>query len=121
MHVLLIDDEIKIRKYVRNTIFPLVENISSFSMVESVEEALKEQITPELILLDHRLGYKVYGTSFIGTLRERFPDALIVGFSMNAENRSAFLAAGADGFVHKAMVNTIVAREVEEFLNSREN
>ena len=67
------------------------------------QEALEqiERWRPDAVLLDLHMPV-LDGIQAAGMIKERWPEITIVVLTMDAGQRSAALAAGADGFVSKA-------------------
>ncbi len=116
-HLLLISDQHVVHESNMDIIFPQVPGLDTFSGVYSVEAALKEETVPTLILLEFRLKAEKFGPEYIPMLREKFPNAKIVGYSMDPSSWTMFQEFGADGFIYKAWEFANLVREIGSFLS----
>ena len=101
MRILLADNQSKVRFALR----ALLEQQSGLTVVGEAAEAKDvllqiKAVHPDLVLLDWNLrGLAEAG--LLSTLRQVYPDLIVVALSARPEVRQAALEAGADAFVSK--------------------
>jgi DNA-binding NarL/FixJ family response regulator len=101
MRVLLADDQPQVRSALRF----LLEEETDIQIISEAIDAngllRQTQLTqPDLVLLDWELpGMSI--TNLLATLRQRFPNLLVIVLSSRLEARPAAKAAGIDAFISK--------------------
>lgn len=115
-NVMLISDNWVCVETHEKFIFSEIPKVTSYQCFPSVGEAVKTEIDPDLILIDYRLGFGKYGPNYIPELRRRFPNAKIVGYSVDDSSWSDFMDAEADGFISKILRNEQLYEKIGAFL-----
>jgi len=79
------------------------------------KEGLSLVLSPDLILLDERLG-SVSGVKYLGKLRRAFPGARILVVSADPDALERGLAGGADGVARKPLLLKRLVQDIERVL-----
>ena len=124
MRIMLADDQVQVRSALKL----LLEQEAGLAVVAEVAEAedlqpAVEASSPDLLLLDWELPGRQAG-DVVRTLREQYPDLVIVPMSGRPEASSGSLAAGAHAFVSKGdpperLLSTVLAFDICECRDCR--
>lgn len=119
MHILLADDEPKVRSALRL----LLEQDPALSVVGEAADAGQvldrlQGFCPDLLLLDWELPGQQGGRLF-GLVRTCCPALAVVALSGRPEARRAALAAGADAFVSKGDPPERLLAAIDEYRRKR--
>lgn len=108
IHILMVDDHPTFLQIARRYLAsqPAVEIVGEATKVEEALEML-ETVQPDVVVTDLALP-GVNGLSFIEVLKTEYPQIGVVALTLfdTNEHREAARAAGAHGFVSKAILRT---------------
>jgi two-component system chemotaxis response regulator CheY len=101
LRVLVVDDDPDARMLMRR----VLETRRAFQVVGEAADGsqaleLMESLKPQLITMDVRMP-KMDGIQATRRIKERWPDAAIVGFSSFGDRREEMLEAGANAYILK--------------------
>jgi CheY-like chemotaxis protein len=115
--VILIDDDVFVRRLLRMTLPP-----EDFEIAEAgdgdVALAIAEVQRPDLVLLDWRMP-TVSGETVLMQLKDRYPDVAVVVLTVEGEHRSHAGELGADAFLTKPFSPVELLRTVERLVANR--
>lgn len=115
--VILIDDDVFVRRLLRMTLAP-----EDFEIAEAgdgdIALAIADVQRPDLVLLDWRMP-TVSGETVLMHLKDRYPDIAVVVLTVEGEQRSRAGELGADAFLTKPFSPVELLRTVERLLANR--
>jgi CheY-like chemotaxis protein len=115
--VVLIDDDVFVRRLLRMTLPP-----EAFEIAEAADGdialAIAEVQRPDLVLLDWRMP-TVSGETVLTELKDRYPDIAVVVLTVEGEQRSRAGELGADAFLTKPFSPLELLRTVERLVANR--
>lgn len=121
VRTLVVDDEEKIRFFLKETLQRAGHTVVTASSGEEALDRLRE--TPfDLIMLDLRLGGRVDGLRVLEAVRWRWPQTVVIiltGYG-SLESAMAAIREGVDGYLLKPVEPQEVRQAVQEALERRE-
>jgi len=115
--VVLIDDDVFVRRLLRMTLPP-----EDFEIAEAgdgdIALAIAEVQRPDLVLLDWRMPM-VSGETVLMQLKDRCPNVAVVVLTVEGEQRSRAGELGADAFLTKPFSPVELLRTVERLVANR--
>jgi two-component system, OmpR family, phosphate regulon response regulator PhoB len=115
--VILIDDDVFVRRLLRMTLPP-----EDFEIAEAgdggIALAIAEVQCPDLVLLDWRMP-TVSGETVLVHLKDRYPNVAVVVLTVEGEQRSRAGELGADAFLTKPFSPVELLRTVERLVANR--
>jgi CheY-like chemotaxis protein len=115
--VILIDDDVFVRRLLRMTLPP-----EDFEIAEAgdgdIALAIAEVQRPDLVLLDWRMP-TVSGETVLMHLKDRYPNVAVVVLTVEGEQRSRAGELGADAFLTKPFSPVELLRTVERLVANR--
>jgi DNA-binding response OmpR family regulator len=121
VRTLVVDDEEKIRFFLKETLQRAGHTVVTASSGEEALDRLRE--TPfDLIMLDLRLGGRIDGLRVLEAVRWRWPETVVIiltGYG-SLESAMAAIREGVDGYLLKPVEPQEVRQVVREALERRE-
>jgi len=121
VHTLVVDDEEKVRFFLKETLQRAGHTVVTAASGEEALDRLRE--TPfDLIMLDLRLGGRVDGLRVLEAVRWRWPQTVVIiltGYG-SLESAMAAIREGVDGYLLKPVEPQEVRQAVQEALERRE-
>ena len=115
--VVLIDDDVFVRRLLRMTLPP-----EDFEIAEAADGdialAVADVQRPDLVLLDWRMP-TVSGEAVLRELKDRYPDVAVVVLTVEGEQRARAGELGADAFLTKPFSPLELLRTVERLVAQR--
>ena len=117
--VLIVDDHVLVRQGIRSTL----EFYADIQVVGEARDGLEavtsvEKLLPCVVLMDVNMP-RMNGIEAAAQIRDRYPDTIIIGLSVNAENQEAMKRAGAVRFISKAGIVEQLYDAIQEAVKKR--